>query len=149
MRALIQRVKSAWVTVEGETHGKIGHGLLVLLGVGRGDGHQDADYLVSKISGLRIFSDNEGKFDRSIRDVEGQVLVVSQFTLYADCRKGRRPSFTDAAPPEVAQDLYHHFIRRMHEDGVPVKTGTFQAIMEVHLVNDGPVTILLDSQRRL
>ena len=149
MRAVIQRVKSARVSIEGQTKGGIDQGLLVFLGVGKGDGQEDADYLVSKISGLRIFSDPAGKFDLSVRDVEGGVLVVSQFTLYGDCRKGRRPSFTDAAPPEVAQKLYQYFIERMRHDGFRVESGTFQAMMEVHLVNDGPVTILLDSQKRL
>jgi len=149
MRAVIQRVKSARVSIEGKTKGKIDQGLLVFLGVRNGDGPQDADYLASKISGLRIFSDPTGKFDRSVRDVEGRVLVVSQFTLYGDCRKGRRPSFTDAAPPEVAQKLYDYFIESMRQDGLPVESGTFQAMMEVHLINDGPVTILLDSQKPL
>lgn len=146
---MIQRVKSARVSIDGKTKGKIDQGLVVFLGVGKGDVPQDADYLVSKISGLRIFSDPTGKFDRSVRDVEGRILIVSQFTLYGDCRKGRRPSFTDAAPPEVAQKLYDYFIERMHQEGLPVESGTFQAMMEVHLINDGPVTILLDSQKHL
>lgn len=146
---MIQRVKSARVSIDGKTKGKIDHGLVVFLGVGKGDGPQDADYLVSKISGLRIFSDPTGKFDRSVRDVEGRILIVSQFTLYGDCRKGRRPSFTDAATPEAAQKLYDYFIERMCQEGLPVESGTFQAMMEVHLINDGPVTILLDSQKHL
>jgi D-tyrosyl-tRNA(Tyr) deacylase len=145
MRAVIQRVKSARVSVDGNTRGRIEQGLLVFLGVGRGDGPEDADYLASKISGLRIFSDAEGKFDRSVRDVKGQVLIVSQFTLYGDCRKGRRPSFTEAAPSEIAEELYDYFVEAMSREGVPVESGTFQAMMEVHIVNDGPVTILLDS----
>lgn len=149
MKAVIQRVKSARVSIDGKTKGKIDHGLVVFLGVGKGDGPQDADYLVSKISGLRIFSDPTGKFDRSVRDVEGRILIVSQFTLYGDCRKGRRPSFTDAATPEAAQKLYDYFIERMCQEGLPVESGTFQAMMEVHLINDGPVTILLDSQKHL
>jgi len=149
MKTVVQRVKSAWVSVGGETKGEIGQGLVVFLGVGKGDGPQDADYLASKISGLRIFSDSAGKFDRSVRDVEGAALVVSQFTLYGNCQKGRRPSFTDAAPPEVAQKLYHYFIDRLGQEGFPVESGTFQAMMEVHLINDGPVTILLDSQKHL
>jgi len=149
MRAVVQRVKSAQVSIEGKTTGRIDHGLLVLLGVRRNDGREDADYLVSKISGLRIFSDSAGRFDLSVRDVGGRILVVSQFTLYGDCRKGRRPSFTDAASPEVAQELYQYFIERIRQDGLPVESGTFQARMEVRLVNDGPVTILLDSQQRL
>jgi D-tyrosyl-tRNA(Tyr) deacylase len=149
MKTVIQRVKLARVSVGGETKGEIGQGLVVFLGVGKGDGPQDADYLVSKISGLRIFSDSAGRFDRSVRDVEGAALVVSQFTLYGDCRKGRRPSFTEAAPPEVAQKLYDYFIDRLGQEGFPVESGTFQAMMEVHLINDGPVTILLDSQKHL
>ncbi len=148
MKAVIQRVKSAQVCISGKIKGEIEQGLLVFLGVGRGDGHEDAEYLASKISGLRIFSDATGKFDLSVRDVGGKVLVVSQFTLYGDCRKGRRPSFTDAAPPDVAQELYDYFIERMDKEGLAVESGTFQAMMEVHLVNDGPVTILLDSQKR-
>ena len=148
MRAVIQRVKSARVSVDGNTRGRIEQGLLVFLGVGKGDGPEDADYLASKISGLRIFSDTTGKFDRSVRDVKGQVLIVSQFTLYGDCRKGRRPSFTEAAPPEIAQDLYDYFVERVRREGVPVESGTFQAMMEVHLVNDGPVTLLLDSKKQ-
>ncbi len=147
MKAVIQRVKSARVSVEGTTKGEIEHGLLVFLGVGKGDTPEDADYLASKISGLRVFSDTHGKFNRSVRDVEGRVLVVSQFTLFGDCRKGRRPSFTDAAPPEVAQDLYDYFIQRLGQDDLSVESGVFQAMMEVHLINDGPVTILLDSRK--
>ncbi len=147
MKAVIQRVKSARVSVEGTTKGEIENGLLVFLGVGKGDTPEDADYLASKISGLRVFSDTHGKFNRSVRDVEGRVLVVSQFTLFGDCRKGRRPSFTDAAPPEVAQDLYDYFIQRLGQDDLSVESGVFQAMMEVHLINDGPVTILLDSRK--
>ncbi len=147
MRAVVQRVKSARVSVDGKTKGEIHHGLLVFLGVGREDGPQDADYLATKISGLRIFSDSSGKFDLSVGDVQGRILVVSQFTLFGDCRKGRRPSFTDAAPPEVAQALYEHFIERIGQQGLSVETGEFQALMEVHLINDGPVTILLDSRK--
>lgn len=147
MKAVVQRVKSARVSVNGETKGEIGQGLLVFLGIGRDDSPQDADYLATKISGLRIFSEPSGKFDLSVGDVKGRVLVVSQFTLYGDCRKGRRPSFSDAAPPEVAQKLYDYFIERIVHQGLPVESGTFQAMMEVHLINDGPVTILLDSQR--
>jgi D-tyrosyl-tRNA(Tyr) deacylase len=147
MKAVIQRVKSARVSVDGKTKGEIEHGLLVFLGVGKGDNPEDADYLTSKISGLRVFSDPLGKFNRSVRDIEGRVLVVSQFTLFGDCRKGRRPSFTDAAPPEVAQELYDYFIQRMGQEGLSVESGIFQAMMEVHLINDGPVTILLDSRK--
>jgi D-tyrosyl-tRNA(Tyr) deacylase len=147
MKAVIQRVKSARVSIDGKTTGEIEQGVVVFLGIGKKDGPCDADYLASKISCLRIFSDSAGKFDRSVRDIAGGVLVVSQFTLYGDCRKGRRPSFTDAAPPEVARELYDYFIRRIGEEGLPVESGTFQAMMEIHLVNDGPVTILLDSQK--
>jgi D-tyrosyl-tRNA(Tyr) deacylase len=149
MKAVIQRVKSARVSIDGETKGEIDQGLVVFLGVGKEDGPQDVDYLASKISGLRIFPDPTGKFDRSVTDVGGKVLVVSQFTLYGDCRRGRRPSFTDAAPPEVAEGLYNHFIQRISQEGLPIESGTFQAMMEVHLINDGPVTILLDSQKGL
>lgn len=149
MKAVIQRVKSARVSIDGKTKGEIDQGLVVFLGVGKEDGPQDVDYLASKISGLRIFPDPTGKFDRSVADVRGKVLVVSQFTLYGDCRRGRRPSFTDAAPPEVAEGLYNHFIKRISQEGLPIESGTFQAMMEVHLVNDGPVTILLDSQKGL
>jgi len=149
MKAVIQRVKSARVSIGGKTKGEIDQGLVVFLGVGKEDGPQDVDYLASKISGLRIFPDSTGKFDRSVTDVGGKVLVVSQFTLYGDCRRGRRPSFTDAAPPEVAEGLYNHFIKRISQEGLPIESGTFQALMEVRLINDGPVTILLDSQKGL
>ena len=148
MKAVVQRVKSAQVTVSDEVRGRIDQGLVVFLGVGREDTLQDAEFLATKIAGLRIFSNSAGKFDLSVKDVNGRVLVVSQFTLYADCRKGRRPSFIDAAPPEVAEELYEYFMDRMRQEGLDVESGTFQAMMEVHLVNDGPVTILLDSQRR-
>ena len=148
MKAVVQRVKSAQVTVSDEVRGRIDQGLVVFLGVGREDNPQDAEFLATKIAGLRIFSNAAGKFDLSVKDVNGRVLVVSQFTLYGDCRKGRRPSFIDAAPPEVAEELYEYFMDRMRREGLDVESGTFQAEMEVHLVNDGPVTILLDSQRR-
>lgn len=148
MKAVVQRVKSARVTVSDDVRGRIDQGLVVFLGVGRDDTSQDAEFLATKIAGLRIFSNSAGKFDLSVKDVNGRVLVVSQFTLYGDCRKGRRPSFIDAAPPEVAEELYEYFMDRMRREGLDVESGTFQAEMEVHLVNDGPVTILLDSQRR-
>jgi D-tyrosyl-tRNA(Tyr) deacylase len=147
MKAVVQRVKSAQVTVSDEVRGRIDQGLVVFLGVGREDNPQDAEFLATKIAGLRIFSNSAGKFDLSVKDVNGRVLIVSQFTLYGDCRKGRRPSFTDAAPPEMAEELYEYFMDRMRREGLDVESGTFQAEMEVHLVNDGPVTILLDSQR--
>ncbi|MBW2055978.1 MAG: D-tyrosyl-tRNA(Tyr) deacylase [Deltaproteobacteria bacterium] len=149
MRAVIQRVKSARVSIEGRTEGRIERGLLVFLGVGNGDEPKDADYLASKIAGLRIFPDTSGKFSLSVRDVAGGILVVSQFTLYGDCRRGRRPSFTGAAPGDVAERLYGYFIEKMCQQGLPVESGIFQAAMEVHLVNDGPVTILLDSRKCL
>lgn len=127
--------------------GKIDQGLLVLVGVGKGDGERDVAYMVSKLPDLRIFEDTSGKFNLSLREAGGGMLVVSQFTLYGDCRKGRRPSFTDAAEPEEAKKLYEQLIFRLRELGTPVETGEFQAKMEVHLVNDGPVTILLDSRQ--
>jgi D-tyrosyl-tRNA(Tyr) deacylase len=146
MRAVVQRVKSAAVYVEGRVTGEIGQGLLVLVGVGRGDGDEDIAYLASKLPELRIFEDTSGKFSLSLREVGGKMLVVSQFTLYGDCRKGRRPSFTEAAEPAEARRLYEQLILRLKNQGVSVETGEFQAKMEVHLVNDGPVTILLDSR---
>lgn len=146
MRAVVQRVKSAAVYVEGRVTGEIGQGLLVLVGVGRGDGDEDIAYLASKLPELRIFEDTSGKFSLSLREVGGKMLVVSQFTLYGDCRKGRRPSFTEAAEPAEARRLYEQLILRLKNQGVSVETGEFQAKMEVHLVNDGPVTIMLDSR---
>src|SRR4030042_5958586 len=148
MRAVIQRVKSAQVSVDGRVSGKIGKGLLVLLGVGKGDGESDLSFLTSKIPELRIFEDASGKFNLSLKEIEGEVLVVSQFTLYGDCSKGRRPSFTEAEEPTAAKNLYERFIFRLKEQGIPVRTGEVQAKMEVHLINDGPVTLLLDSKKR-
>ncbi len=147
MKAVIQRVKSAQVCVDGRVSGKIGKGLLVLLGVGKGDGERDLAFLASKIPDLRIFEDDSGKFNLSLKDVGGEILVVSQFTLFGDCRKGRRPSFSEAEEPSVARHLYEEFILKLKEQNVPVQTGEFQAKMEVHLVNDGPVTLLLDSRQ--
>ena len=147
MRVVIQRVKSAQVSVDGQVFGKIGKGLLVLLGVGKGDGESDLSFLSSKIPDLRIFEDASGKFNRSLKEIDGEILVVSQFTLYGDCRKGRRPSFTEAEEPAAAKHLYERFISRLREQGLSVETGEFQAKMEVHLVNDGPVTLLLDSRQ--
>jgi D-tyrosyl-tRNA(Tyr) deacylase len=147
MRAVVQRVSEARVKVAGEIVGEIGPGFLVLLGVGKDDTDQDADWLAEKISGLRVFEDSEGKLNLSLADVRGSVLVVSQFTLYADCRKGRRPGFEAAAPPELAERLYEHFVARLKEKNLPVATGRFQAMMEVELVNQGPVTLLLDSKK--
>jgi D-tyrosyl-tRNA(Tyr) deacylase len=146
MRAVIQRVKSAEVTVDGRVTGKIGRGLLVLLGVRKGDGESDLSFLSSKIPELRIFEDDSGKFNLSLREIEGEMLIVSQFTLYGDCRKGRRPSFSEAEEPTVAKTLYEQFISKLKEKGITVQTGEFQAKMEVHLINDGPVTLLLDSK---
>ena len=147
MRAVIQRVREAQVLVDDKTVGKIGQGLLVFLGIADSDEEHDADYLVSKILHLRILKDSEGKFNLSLRDTQGSLLVVSQFTLLGDCRKGRRPSFTDAASPEKARRLYEYFIASVAEQRVPVASGEFQAMMDVHLINDGPVTMLLDSKR--
>jgi D-tyrosyl-tRNA(Tyr) deacylase len=145
MRAVVQRVKSATVTVGEELVASIGKGLVIFLGVGREDDTQDAEYLVGKIPHLRIFEDEEEKFNRSLLDVGGEILVVSQFTLFGDCRKGRRPSFTGAADPEMARNLYEHFVFRLREEGLRVQSGRFQAMMSVSLVNEGPVTLLLDS----
>jgi D-tyrosyl-tRNA(Tyr) deacylase len=147
MRAVVQRVSRARVRVNGQTTGEIGPGLLILLGVGQGDTSKEADYLLDKIIHLRIFEDPEGKMNLSLLDAGGELMVISQFTLYADCRKGRRPSFTDAGPPGEAQKLYDHFVAAARTRGVKVVTGIFQAIMEVELVNSGPVTILLDSSK--
>lgn len=148
MRAVVQRVAKAWVTVNGQEVARIGQGLLVLLGVGREDTDEDADYLAMKVANLRIFEDAEGKLNRCLLEVGGAALVVSNFTLYGDCRKGRRPSFTDAAPPEQAERLYRKFCEALKGQGVAVQTGVFQAHMQVGLVNDGPVTLLLDSKRQ-
>ena len=147
MRAVIQRVKEARVEVSGRTVGAIGRGLLVLLGIERSDSEGDADYLVSKIVHLRVFEDGDQKFNLSLKDVGGAVLVVSQFTLLGDCRKGRRPSFDAAAPPDKARGLYEHFISLIAQYGLAAASGEFQASMQVCLVNDGPVTVLLDSKK--
>ena len=145
MRVVLQRVSRAKVTVDGETTGEIGSGMLVLLGVAADDDETDAIYLVDKLVNLRIFDDEAGKMNRSLADVGGGLLIVSQFTLYADSRKGRRPSYIDAAPPEKANSLYEFFVRESARKVPSVKTGRFQATMNVELVNDGPVTIILDS----
>ena len=147
MRAVVQRVSRAQVTVNGEATGEIGLGLLVLLGVGRDDTQADATYLAEKIAGLRVFEDAEGKMNRSVQDVGGSVLVVSQFTLYGDVRRGKRPSFDATAPPEKAQLLYELFIAQIRAAGLRCETGRFQEMMQVELVNEGPVTILLDSAK--
>jgi D-tyrosyl-tRNA(Tyr) deacylase len=147
MRAVIQRVTRAQVTINGEITGKIARGLLVLLGVTQTDTEADADYLAEKISGLRIFEDENGKMNLSVTDVGGAILVVSQFTLYGDVRRGKRPSFDDAAPPNQARGLYEHFVERVRAKGLPCETGRFQQDMQVELANDGPVTILIDSTK--
>lgn len=146
MRAVIQRVKSAEVYVDGNIRGKIGTGLLIFLGIGKSDNEDDISYLVKKIPELRIFEDEAGKFNLSLIDKKGEILIVSQFTLYGDCKKGRRPSFTEAEEPNIAKKLYDKFILKLNERGLKVQSGEFQAKMEVHLVNDGPVTLLLDSK---
>jgi D-aminoacyl-tRNA deacylase len=145
MRLLIQRVSEATVTVDGRATGSVHTGLLVFLGVARSDTSADADYLVDKLLGLRIFPDEAGKMNRNVTEAGGGLLIVSQFTLYGDCRKGRRPSFDLAAPPDMAQGLYEYFVQAARRGPVPVETGVFQATMEVSLVNQGPVTILIDS----
>jgi D-tyrosyl-tRNA(Tyr) deacylase len=147
MRAVVQRVASASVSVGGEVVGRIGAGLLVFVGVASSDGPADVHYIGSKICDLRIFADEQGRMNRSVVDAGGALLVVSQFTLLADCRKGRRPSFDGAAPPALAEALYDELVRVVRERGLTVATGVFQAHMEVALVNDGPVTMLLDSRR--
>lgn len=147
MRAVVQRVSQAKVTVDGEATGEIRKGVLVLLGVATGDSESDAEYLVDKILHLRIFEDAEGKMNLSLVDIGGELLVVSQFTLYGDTRRGRRPSFINAAPPEKANELYEYFVTKARQRLAKVETGQFQAMMKVELVNDGPVTIMLDSEK--
>ncbi len=145
MRAVVQRVSEAWVRVEGEEVGRIGTGLLILLGVGRGDREADADYLAEKTLHLRIFPDEAGQMNRSVQEAGGSVLVVSQFTLYGDARKGRRPAYAEAAAPEEANRLYEYYVGKLKPSGLRVETGRFRARMDVGAVNQGPVTILLDS----
>jgi D-tyrosyl-tRNA(Tyr) deacylase len=147
MRIVLQRVTRAHVEVAGETVGSIGAGLVILLGVTHQDTREDADYLASKVIQLRVFPDDAGRMNRSLLDAGGALLVVSQFTLYGDCRKGRRPGFDQAASPEHARGLYEYFVQRLESSNVTVATGVFQAEMEIHLVNDGPVTFVLDSSR--
>ena len=148
MKLVVQRVTEAHVVVDGVTTGAIGPGMLVLIGIARSDTAKDAEYLLDKILGLRIFPDNAGKMNRNVQEVGGSLLLVSQFTLYGDCRKGRRPSFDQAAPPDQAVALYNYFLELAKKSPVPVQAGVFQAAMQVHLVNDGPVTILIDSPDR-
>lgn len=148
MRAVVQRVRNARVTVDGEETGAVGHGLLVYVGVRADDGPADVTYLAGKITGLRVFEDAAGKMNRSLRETGGAILAVSQFTLYGDCRKGRRPSFDDAAPAGIGRLLFDDFVRQLRATGITVSTGVFQAHMVVESENDGPVTMLLDSRRQ-
>jgi D-tyrosyl-tRNA(Tyr) deacylase len=147
MRAVIQRVTRASVTIDGEIVGEIKRGLVVLLGIARDDTNDDADYLVPKIIALRIFDDSEGRMNVSVKDIDGGLLIVSQFTLYGDVRRGLRPSWSDAAAPEIAEPLYDYFVERSRNALGRVETGSFRKMMQVELVNDGPVTILLDSRK--
>ncbi len=149
MRAVVLRVSEARVVVDGTVTGSIGRGLVVLLGVGQDDTEKDADYLADKVAGLRIFPDEAGKMNKSVADCGGALLIVSQFTLYGDCRKGRRPSFDHAAAPELANRLYEYFVAQVRRRSLRAETGVFQACMAVHLINDGPVTLILDSNRVL
>jgi D-aminoacyl-tRNA deacylase len=146
MKAVIQRVKESSVCVENRLISRIGPGLLVLLGIANDDDATDADYLADKIVHLRIFEDDDGKMNRSMLETRGEMMVVSQFTLFADCKKGRRPSFVSAAPPDKAEAMYHYFISQVRDLGVPVKLGIFRAMMDVSLINDGPVTIIIESK---
>lgn len=148
MRVVLQRVKQARVEVDGQVVGAIGPGLLVLLGISRRDGNADADYLLDKVVNLRVFHDENGKMNRNVREAGGGLLLVSQFTLYGDCTRGRRPSFDEAAPAAQARLLYEYFVARAKETGLPVETGVFQAMMSVHLENEGPVTLICDSPAR-
>ncbi|RME05019.1 MAG: D-tyrosyl-tRNA(Tyr) deacylase [Deltaproteobacteria bacterium] len=147
MRAVVQRVDRARVTVSGRVTGEIGRGLLVFLGVARDDTEKDVEYLARKVTGLRIFPDEAGRFNLSLREIGGAILVVSQFTLFGDCRRGRRPSFVEAAPPQKGRELYERFVEAVGREVPHVATGEFQAMMRVELVNDGPVTLLLDSTK--
>jgi D-aminoacyl-tRNA deacylase len=148
MKAVVQRVSAAKVEVEGAVTGQIGLGLMVLLGVAKGDDASAADWLVDKVAGLRIFPDAEGKMNLSVEQAGGALLVVSQFTLYGDTRRGRRPSFDDASPPEEANRLYEYFVERARQRGLRVETGVFQAMMSVHLINEGPVTLICETPAR-
>ena len=146
MRAVIQRVTQSSVRTENQIIGQTGSGLLVLLGVAKGDNSEDADYLVNKIANLRIFEDNNGKMNLSVLDVKGSILIVSQFTLLADCRRGRRPAFTNAAEPKLANQLYQHFIESIRNLGITTQSGRFAADMQVSLINDGPVTLVIERE---
>ncbi len=145
MRAVVQRVSKGSVTVEGRETGSIEKGFVVLIGISGDDGREDVEYLADKIVNLRVFEDSDGKMNLSLKDVGGNLLVISQFTLYGDCRKGRRPSFTGAAPPDMAEELYNEFVNSCRQKDVRVETGQFQAHMEVELINDGPVTLIIES----
>ncbi len=147
MKAVVQRVSSGSVRVDGETIGEIGKGLVVLLGVAAGDREADAWWLADKLVGLRIFEDDQGKMNLDLKQVQGAMLIVSQFTLLGDCRKGRRPSFARAAPPQSAEELYESFVAAVGSQGIPVATGKFRAMMEVQLINDGPVTLIVETRR--
>lgn len=149
MRAVIQRVNKASVTVDGEVIGKIGKGLLLFLGIGNGDEKSDLKYIADKTMGLRIFSDDNDKMNLSVTDIDGEILVISQFTLYGDCRKGRRPNFTPAMEPVAAEQMYEEFLKYLTENNMKVQHGSFGADMSVELVNDGPVTVILDSSKIL
>ncbi len=146
MKTIIQRVKESSVSIDGNIVGKINHGLLILLGISKNDTKDDAQYLASKIPDLRIFDDNDGKMNLSLLDTKGELLVVSQFTLLANCEKGRRPSYINAAPPKMANSLYEYFISLLRERGIITETGQFQAMMDVSLINDGPVTLIVESK---
>jgi D-tyrosyl-tRNA(Tyr) deacylase len=148
MRAVVQRVSTASVSMNKTIIGKIAQGLVILLGIRSEDNRQDAQWLAEKVVHLRIFNDDDGKMNRSLQDIGGEVLIISQFTLYGDCRKGRRPGFADAAPPELAKPLYEEFIAAVQKLQIGVSTGQFQAEMQISLVNDGPVTLLVDSEKK-
>lgn len=148
MRTVVQRVSKAQVSIEGDVKGVIGKGLVILLGIRREDTTKELQWLVDKVVHLRIFEDESGKMNKSLTDIGGEMLIISQFTLYGDCRKGRRPGFSTAAPPAIAEPLYQLFIEEVKAKGITVATGTFQAEMQVELINDGPVTLLLDSEKK-
>ncbi|PIE64898.1 MAG: D-tyrosyl-tRNA(Tyr) deacylase [Desulfobacterales bacterium] len=148
MRAVIQRVKSASVSVDGTVIGTIGPGILVFLGIKANDSDHEIEWMAEKILNLRIFPDGDGKMNRSLYDIDGEMLIISQFTLYGDCRKGRRPGYSHAAPPETALPIYNQFVEQVRRKKVKTATGTFQAAMDVSLVNDGPVTLLIDTEKQ-